>query len=203
MTRYTLEVLSVIFGASTGALAARGKRIDLFGVVVLGLVAAMGGGTLRDLLLDVPVFWVADANFITAGVFGAILTFTVARYATPPASSLQIVDAFSLAFVTMLGTSRTFQHGHAAGVCVVLGVTTGVAGGMLRDILCGEIPLVFRAHINLYATAALAGSLIFVTTSKLGIPAPWNMLIGAGVVLGLRLAALRWQIRLPEFAHRD
>lgn len=203
MTRYTLEMLAVMFGAATGALAARGKRIDLFGVVVLGLVAAMGGGTLRDLLLDVPVFWVADANFITAGVFGAILTFIVARYATPPAASLQIVDAVSLAFVTMLGTSKTLQLGHASGVCVVLGVTTGVAGGIFRDLLCGEIPLVFRAHINLYATAALAGSLMFVTTSKSGVPAPWNLLIGAGVVLGLRLAALRWQIRLPEFAHHE
>ncbi len=203
MTRYLFEHFAVMFGAATGALAARGKRIDLFGVVVLGLVTAVGGGTLRDLLLQKPVFWIVDASFVLTGAVTALATFFAVRYVAPPTQTLQLVDAASLAFVTMLGTAKTLQFEHAAAVCVVLGVTTGVAGGMIRDVLCGEVPLVFRAHINLYATAALAGSVVYLLVSAGGGTAPLNLIAGAAVIFGLRLAALKWQIRLPEFVSRE
>ncbi|HET6426259.1 MAG TPA: trimeric intracellular cation channel family protein [Planctomycetaceae bacterium] len=198
-TRYLFEHGAVMFGAATGALAARGKRIDLFGVIVLGLVTAIGGGTLRDLLLDVPVFWIVDAWYVVTGTIAALVTFFAVRYVTPPTQTLQLVDAAGLAFVTMLGTSKTWQLGHPWSVCLVLGVTTGVAGGMIRDVLCGEVPLVFRAHINLYATAALAGAVAYLVVTACGVTAPANLLGGAFVIFGLRLAALKWQIRLPEF----
>jgi uncharacterized membrane protein YeiH len=201
--RYLLEHLAVIFIAATGPLAARGKRVDLFAVIVLGLVTAVGGGTLRDLMLDVPVFWIADANFIVSGAVAAFVSFFLIRYAPPPQPMLQIADAFGLAFVTMLGTSKTWALGHAASVCVVLGVTTGVAGGMLRDVLCGEIPLVFRAHIDLYATAAMIGAIVYLLAAALRPGHPTNLIIGAAVILSLRLAAMRWRIRLPEFDLRD
>jgi uncharacterized membrane protein YeiH len=124
------------------------------------------------------------------------------RYVTPPTQTLQLVDAAGLAFVTMLGTAKTAQLGHAWAVCLVLGVTTGVAGGMIRDVLCGEVPLVFRAHINLYATAALIGAVAFLLMTSSGVTPPWNLVGGAIVIFGLRLAALKWQIRLPEFESR-
>jgi len=201
--RYLLEHLAVIFSAATGALAARGKRVDLFAVIVLGLVTAVGGGTLRDLVLDVPVFWITDASFILTGSAAAFLSFFVVRYTHPPQPMLQIADAFGLAFITMLGTSKTWQLEHAAPVCVVLGVTTGVAGGMIRDVLCGEIPLVFRTRIYLYATAAMAGSVVYLLGAAWAPRHPANLVVGAGVILVLRLAALRWQIRLPEFSTRE
>jgi uncharacterized membrane protein YeiH len=201
--RYLLEHLAVMFSAATGALAARGKRVDLFAVIVLGMVTAVGGGTLRDLVLDVPVFWIVDANFILTGTAAAFLSFFAVRYSHPPQPMLQIADAFGLAFVTMLGTSKTFQLGHATPVCVVLGVTTGVAGGMIRDLLCGEIPLVFRAQINLYATAAIVGAAVYLICASLWPRHPIHLVIGATVILVLRLAALRWQIRLPEFEPSD
>lgn len=203
MTRYFFEHFAVMFGAATGALAARGKRIDLFGVIVLGLVTAMGGGTLRDLLLQRPVFWIQDAAFVVTGATAALTAFVLFRYVTPPTQTLQIIDAVSLAFVTMLGTAKTWQFGHAWAVCLVLGVTTGVAGGMIRDVLCGEIPLVFRAHINLYATAALAGATVYLLVTAWGGGSPANLLCGAGLIFGLRLAALKWHIRLPEFATQE
>jgi uncharacterized membrane protein YeiH len=199
MTRYLLEHFAVMFSAATGALAARGKSVDLFGVVVLGMVTAVGGGTLRDVLLDVPVFWIRDSSYIVWGVTASLLSFVVARYTLPPRNTLAVIDAFGLALVTMLGTAKTLQHGHAAAVCVVLGVTSGVAGGILRDVLSGEIPLVFRTNIYLYATAAMCGSLVFLGVSHLQPGQPANLLIGAGVVLALRLAALKWRLHLPEF----
>ncbi len=202
MTRYLFEHLSVMFGAATGALAARGKRIDLFGVIVLGLVTAVGGGTLRDLLLAVPVFWIADASFVVTGATAALATFFAVRYVAPPTQTLQLVDAVGLAFVTMLGTAKTWQLDHAWPVCLVLGVMTGVAGGMIRDVLCGEVPLVFRAHINLYATAALVGAVVYLIVTACGVTPPGNLIGGAAVIFGLRLAALKWQLRLPEFETR-
>ena len=201
--RYLVEHLAIIFFAATGALAARGKRVDLFAVIVLGLVTAVGGGTLRDLVLDVPVFWIANANFILSGTTAAFLTFFVVRHTHPPQQMLQIADAFGLAFVTMLGTSKTWQLGHAAPVCVVLGVATGVAGGMIRDVLCGEIPLVFRSQIYLYATAAMVGAGVYLIGAAWCPRHPANLIMGAAAILILRLAALRWQIRLPEFASRE
>ena len=199
MTSYILEHLAVIFSAATGGWAARGKSVDLFGVIVLGLVTALGGGTIRDLLLDVPVFWVVDSNFVLTSSAAAFISFFFARYLHPAPRLIQIPDAFGLAFVTMLGTAKTMSLGHSGPVCVVLGVTTGVVGGMLRDVISGEIPLVFRPHIDLYATAALIGAMIYVAAETAWPRSPGNMLIGAAVILVLRLAALKWRIRLPVF----
>jgi len=198
-TSYVLEHLAVIFFAATSVWAAHGKSVDLFGVIVLGLVTSMGGGTIRDLLLGIPVFWIVDANFLVSSIIAATLSFFVARYFHLPQRLAQIPDAFGLAFVTMLGTSKTHLLGHASSVCVVLGVTTGVAGGVLRDVLSREIPLVFRAHIYLYATAAAIGAVIYILVESTWPNRPVSMLIGASVILILRLAAIRWQIQLPVF----
>jgi uncharacterized membrane protein YeiH len=201
--RLVLEHLAVAFGAATGVLAGRGKQIDLFGVIVLGLVTAMGGGTLRDLILDVPVYWVESSSFVVIGVLAAGAMFFAVRFVTPPSSLLQVADAFFLAFVVMLGTSKTANLGHAWPICLVLGLATGVAGGILRDVLCGQIPLVFRTHINLYATAGLAGAACYLLLHALRPGQPLNLLVGAGVTVGLRLIALRWQLRLPELRTAD
>ncbi len=198
-TSYILEHLAVIFFAATGVWAGRGKSVDLFGVIVLGLVTSMGGGTIRDLLLDVPVYWITDSRFLISSIIAASLSFFVARYYRPPLRLVQIPDAFGLAFVTMLGTSKTHLLGHAGSVCVVLGVTSGVAGGILRDVLSGEIPLVFRPHIYLYATAAATGAVVYLLVDAVWPHRPGAMLVGVSVILILRLAAIRWQIGLPVF----
>jgi uncharacterized membrane protein YeiH len=195
--RYVLEHLAVVFGAATGALAARGKGIDLFGVIVLGLVTAVGGGTLRDVVLDVPVFWVQDSSFILTGAVAAGVMFCLARYVAPSSVPLLIVDAFSLAFVATLGTHKTFGLQHTGTVCVVFGVVTGVAGGMFRDVLLGEVPLVFRPNIYLYATAALIGAIAYLLAASQSPNSPLNLAIGATVILVLRLAAIRWRLHLP------
>ena len=197
--RYALEHLAVIFGAATGALAARGKGIDWFGVSVLGLVTAVGGGTLRDVILDVPVFWVQDHSFLVSGIVAATLTIGLGRFVDPSSRVFLVTDAIFLAFVAMVGTEKTFSLHHAGTVCVLFGVVTGVAGGIFRDVLLGEIPLVFRPHIYLYATAALIGSLAYLGVASVW-PGHWsNLVVGAAVTLALRLAAIRWKLVLPVF----
>ncbi len=199
---YAVGLLAVGFSAITGALAAEGRRMDLFGVLVLALVTSLGGGTLRDLVLDVPVFWSTDDWFLWTGLAAGTLTFGAVRYWHPPHQFLLIADAIGLAFVAVLGTEKALAHQTTATTAIVLGVVTGVAGGILRDILCGEVPLVFRRETYFYATAAFGGDLVFVLLHRTAFDRTACLVVSAGVILALRLAGLRWKLALPVFRTR-
>jgi uncharacterized membrane protein YeiH len=201
---YLLEHFAVAVAAVSGVLAGRGKHIDLFGVLVLGLVTAFGGGTVRDLMSgDLPVAWIRDSNFLTTACFASLLTFALARFLEFPGRLLLIADAFTLALMTVVGARKALGLGLAPAVAVGMGVITGVAGGIVRDVLTGEIPIVFRPHINLYATAAILGAATYVLLETFSTNHDTNFVVAAAVTLVLRLAALRWKLRLPVFAHRE
>ncbi len=198
--RYILEHFGVAVAAVTGVLAARGKRVDLFGVIVLAVVTAFGGGTIRDLCLgSAPVFWVQDPRFLLNAVVVAVATFFVARLHPFPVTALLVADAFALALFTMAGAEKALSLQASPGIVVAMGVITGVAGGMLRDALTGEVPLVLRTQIYLYATAALAGALAFVLLNCWLPDVRTNMIAAIVITLGLRLGAIRWKVTLPEF----
>ena len=198
--QYLLEHFGVAVAAITGVLAARGKRLDLFGVMVLAVVTAFGGGTVRDLCLGQgPVFWINDPRYLLNATGVAVLTFFVARVRQFPETVLLVADAFALAFFTMVGAQKSLAAGTAPTIAVAMGVITGVVGGMLRDVLSGEIPLVFRQKIYLYATAALAGAVVFVLLLRWFPNERTAMIIATATTLGLRLAAIRWKMSLPEF----
>ncbi len=195
-----LEHLGVAVAAITGVLAAKGKRVDLFGVLVLAMVTAFGGGTIRDLSLgDTPVFWVRDPSFTITASITAFATFFIARARELPVNVLLIADAAALAFFTMLGAKKALSFGVAPHIAITMGVITGVAGGMWRDVLIGQIPHVFRRDIFLYATAAIFGALGFVILEKVQPNAQANLPIGAAITLILRLIGIRWRISLPVF----
>lgn len=201
---YWLEQLGVAVAAITGVLAARGKRVDLFGVVVLAVVTAFGGGTIRDLTLgDSPVFWVRDGNYILTAVAAALVTFVVARFHEFSVRALLLADAVSLAFFTMIGVKKALIFAAPAPVAVTMGIITGVAGGILRDILTGEIPYVFRKEIYFYATASLCGAVVFVLIHNSLASPQVSVIIGAAVTISLRLAAIRWKLALPLFTPRQ
>jgi uncharacterized membrane protein YeiH len=200
--RYLFEHLAVAVCAITGVLAAKNKRVDLFGVIVLALVTALGGGTLRDLILGAKPFWLLDSSFVLTASVAAAVIFLVARFWDMPDSRLLIPDACGLALFTMIGTEKALAFSSANTVAVMLGVITGVAGGMIRDLLTGEIPLVLRTGVYLYATAALCGASIFVVIApRLSSPLVSES-ITVAVILSLRLAAMRWRLRLPEYKTR-
>lgn len=202
--RYVLEHFAVAVCAVTGVLAARGKSIDLFGVVVLALVTALGGGTIRDLCLGVsPVFWIADPNYMLTAVAAALATFAIARFRELPQTVLLIADAFGLALFTMIGVEKAFAAGVADTIALFLGVVTGVGGGVIRDVLCGEIPLVFRRQIHIYATAAFCGAGLFLVLRHYFPNAPFNRIATVIVILLLRLAGIRWKLGLPLFAPQE
>ena len=198
-----LEHLGVAVAAITGVLAARGKRVDLFGVLVLALVTAFGGGTIRDLALgDLPIFWVRDSSFAITASATALVTFFIGRARELPRNVLLVADACALSFFTMLGAEKALSFHVAPHIAVAMGVITGVAGGMCRDVLSGEIPLVFRREIYFYATAAAIGAGCFVVLQSWMPNRGANLIIGTLVTLALRLAGIRWRLALPVFEGR-
>lgn len=194
-----LEQIATAVSALTGVLAARGKQVDLFGVIVLALVTALGGGTVRDLILDAhPVFWAENPAFIVTAFIAGIVVFPIARIIDLSGKFLLIADAGGLALFTIAGAAKSLDYGTHPIVAIVLGVITGVTGGMIRDVLTGEIPMVFRKQIYLYATAAFFGSIIFVLCSPFLSP-PVVQLAGILTVFLLRICAIQWRLRLPVF----
>ncbi|MEA3211624.1 MAG: hypothetical protein QOE70_4681 [Chthoniobacter sp.] len=195
---------AVAVAAIGGVLAARGKQIDLFGVLVLALVTAFGGGTVRDLMIgDLPVAWLRDLPLVATAAGATVVTFAVARVCELPRNLLLIADAFALALFTTSGAEKALGFEVAPVIAVVMGVITGVAGGIIRDVLTGQIPLVFQPHIHLYATAALLGATVFVGLAQVPGLAHASLAIGSAVTLLLRLAAIRWKLALPVFSHAE
>ncbi|MBK8001784.1 MAG: trimeric intracellular cation channel family protein [Verrucomicrobia bacterium] len=193
-----LEHFGIAVAAITGVLAARGKRIDLFGVLVLALVTAYGGGTVRDLLMgDLPPVWLRSSAYLLNATLTALVTFFVVRLRSLPERVLLIADAFALALFTMIGVRKGITLDFTPSVAILLGIITGVAGGILRDVLLGEVPLVFRREINLYATAALGGAALYVGLDAAGTAEAIATTAGVILTLTLRLAGIRWKIGLP------
>jgi uncharacterized membrane protein YeiH len=198
-----LEQFGIAVAAVTGVLAARGKRIDLFGALVLALVTAFGGGTVRDILVgDTPVQWLQNPGYLLNAATTALAAFFAVRVWTLPRQALLVADACALALFTMIGARKGIALEFSTSVVVLLGVVTGVAGGIVRDVLIGEVPLVFQPEIHLYATAAMCGASAFALLRQAGIPEHAATAAGASLVLALRLAGIRWRLSLPVIEAR-
>ena len=193
-----LSWIGIAVFAASGALAAGRKSFDAIGVGVIAVVTALGGGTLRDLLLDRhPLFWIADPTYLWVVLASAAATLLYARNRRPPSSLLLVADALGLALFTISGAQIAEQHGLHGLIVVVMGTLTGAAGGVLRDVLCNEIPLLFGPTETLYATAAIAGASAYLGLEQLGVERTVAALAGMGGVAAVRLAAIAWQLRLP------
>lgn len=195
-----LGLLGVAVCAVTGVLEAGRKQIDLFGVLVIALVAALGGGTLRDVLLARPVFWVVDHDYLVAALLAGLATFALARLVRLPARLFLIPDALGLALFTILGTRIALELDAHWLVASLMGVITGVFGGILRDVLCNEVPLVFSGE--LYATAAWSGALLLILSRAQDSGGDLAVVAATVAVLVIRLAGIHWRIRLPKFSMR-
>ena len=196
---YALDLIGIAVFAISGALAAGRKALDLIGVVVLALATAVGGGTIRDLLLDRhPIFWLADPAYLVVIVAAALFTVGYTRWRRAPEATLLIADALGLALFSVAGAQIAERAGLPAMSCVLLGTITGAAGGAVRDVLSMEIPLVLRSGY-LYATAAIAGTGAYFALEALGLERPLATLAGMSVVAGLRFASIWWGLELPVF----
>jgi uncharacterized membrane protein YeiH len=196
---YTLEMLGTAAFAVSGALAASRKRMDIFGFCVLALMPAVGGGTIRDIIIDRgPVFWVNDNRYIAVAIIAALVVFFAPH--RKPGGRRQLLiwaDALGLALFAALGTEICLQHDTGPLVAVMLGVTTAVTGGMIRDVICNEIPLILSREI--YATAAFAASLAYVLANSLGVSDNLSLAVGVTAGLVVRGLAIIYNWSLPSF----
>ena len=203
MTFYVLDLLGVSVFAISGALVAGRKRLDLLGVVVIAAVTAVGGGTLRDLLLDQhPVFWIADPVYLYVILASTAFTIAYTRRFRPPERMLLVADALGLAVFTISGAQIAERAGLPGIAVVLMGTLTGAAGGVIRDVLTAEIPLILQRG-QIYATAAIAGGTVYLVLQNAGMEGTAAALVGMAVVASLRLAAIIWRITLPVFTVAD
>ena len=199
---YWIGLIAVAVNALTGVLDAGRKRMDLVGAVMVGMATALGGGTVRDVLLDRPVFWIRDQNALVAAFATSLFIFFAVRGLKLPQRLFLIPDAIGLALFTIAGTQIALQWHTPWLVASLLGVTTGVVGGVLRDVLCNEVPLVF-VRGELYASAAWAGALALIGLQEMGVSPVIAAWAGMAVVLAARLLAMAFRITLPTYSERQ
>jgi len=191
-----LDMAGVFVFAVSGALTAANKKMDVFGFIVIALITAVGGGTLRDLVLDVPVFWLSQPVYVWITLVAASLTFIFTQTFHRGQNLFLWFDAIGLSVFCVLGAAKTYAISGDPTIAVMMGVISAVAGGMFRDIICNEIPLIF--HSEVYATAAFTGATIFIIASTFGLTPSISMLIGAIAAFALRSAGILWAWALPK-----
>lgn len=196
-----IEVGGTVAFAVSGLIEAMRKRMDVVGVFSVAFVSAFGGGTVRDLLLDRrPLFWVEHEAYLWL-VFAMVITapwWLKAVLHDAGARLMEWTDAFGLGLFAISGTSIAVAAGMSVGVSVLMGATTAIVGGVARDVLCNEVPKVYRDH-RPYALCAVAGSLAFLGLSALGLASELASLVGIGVATGSRLLAIAFDWQLPSW----
>lgn len=196
---YLIDLAGVAVFAVSGVLAAGRKNLDLFGVLVIATVTAIGGGTIRDLLLGRhPIFWMSDTVYLWVIITVSSFTMIYVHFGRVPLPALSLADALGLALFSIAGAQIAERFGHAGMVAVILGTITGAAGGVIRDILLGEIPLILRNR-ELYATAAILGIAAYLGLESLGVNRPLAAYVGMAVVAGIRFGSIFWDLRVPAF----
>ncbi len=195
----TLDLVGIFVFAISGGLVAVRKDLDLFGVLVLAGTTGLGGGFLRDLLIGAtPPAALADWRYLLVPAAAGLVTFRFHRFVGRLERGVNVFDAFGLALFCVTGALKAAEYGLGPLPAALMGMVTGIGGGMARDLLTGRVPLVFRGE--LYATPALTGAAIAVVGDQLGTPVLVGALLGAGVCLGWRLLAIRrdWQAPRPR-----
>lgn len=201
MILHYLDLVGVAVFAVSGVLAARSRGLDLLGVIVIAAITAIGGGTLRDLLLNRhPIFWITDAQYLTVIIASALLTVAYVRVWPAPEGVLLVADALGLALFALSGAEVAEAAQCPPIIVVLMGTMTGVAGGVLRDVITAQVPLILRREI--YATAAIAGVALYLLLQALGLQRSRAFATGMAVVVALRLLAIRWRLQLPIFRMR-
>lgn len=195
-----IYLIAITAEAMSGALAAGRRHMDLFGVVFIAFITALGGGTVRDVLLgNFPVTWTQHPPYIYLTISAGLLTIVIARYVRHLRQLFLVLDAMGLVAFTLLGCRVALGMEYATPVVIMAGMITGIFGGILRDILCNRIPQVLRQE--LYASVSLLVAGLYVGLTWLAINENVILLLAFVLGLGLRLLAIRWHISLPVFRY--
>lgn len=193
---YTIDLLGTMVFAISGTMAANRQRINFVGAGFTGFVTAIGGGSLRDVFLNLRPVWVDDPNYILVILIGIVLSMIGNKFLNNLARTLTFFDALGIGFFCIVGVQKSLMYESSGVAAVILGMFSGVMGGVTRDTLLNELPLIFRKEI--YATACLAGSLLFVILQNIGVSNAINAWVSAMLIVLIRLIAVRYQLTLPS-----
>lgn len=192
------DYLGTLAFAISGIRLAAGKGLDWFGAYVVGFVTAVGGGTIRDILLDIKPFWLVQPSYLIITALGLIFTIIFRRQVVRLNHSLFVFDAIGLGLFVVVGVAKSYAAGFPWWVAVIMGTVTGSFGGLLRDVLINETPLIFRT--DFYASACVLGSIIYVLMGHYSsLPIEWVQFISAISVFVFRVLAVVLHIQLPTF----
>lgn len=192
-----LDIIGVFVFAISGVLAAINKKLDLFGVFIIAFVTALGGGTLRDVLIGrMPVGWMENLNYVYIIILGCIVAIVFRNYLNKLRVSLFLFDTIGLGVYTLIGIEKGLEYGLHPTVCITLGTITASFGGLIRDILCNEIPLLLRKG-TIYATICIIGGILFFVLRFLGLEDSVNELITSLFIIIFRLMAVHFCWSLP------
>lgn len=195
--QYALELTGTFVFAISGALAIREKEHDLFGAGFTGFITAIGGGTLRDILLNsYPLVWVGNVQVLYAILAGILVAFIFPDFLSRLRKTFFLFDTLGIGFFTVLGVEKALSLGVRPEIAAIMGMFSAVMGGVIRDTLTNEIPILFRKEI--YASACLAGAILYVVLNHYGLARDYNLLISMSVVISIRLISMRYKLSLPR-----
>lgn len=193
-----LDILGTVSFAISGALIAMRKRFDPFGVFIIGFVTALGGGTLRDILIgNLPVNWTLHIETVFVVIFSVILAMILRGKLKYVNRSLFLFDTIGLGIFTIVGTEIGIKSQFHPMICVALGTISASFGGVIRDILCNEIPIIFRKEI--YATPCIVGASIFILLHHLQVDTVITYIVTTSFVIAIRLIAVKFKLYIPAF----
>ena len=191
-----IDILGTVSFAISGVLTALKKRMDLFGIFIIAFVTAVGGGTLRDVLIDAPITWMSDLTFVYLIMLAAVIAILFRKKLNYLRKSLFLFDTIGIALYTIVGVEKGISAGYPPLICVALGTMSACFGGVIRDILCNEIPIIFRKEI--YATACILGGGMYFLLLKSSLSSDLVVILSGATVITIRILAVRFNISLPS-----
>lgn len=194
-----IDYLGTFAFAISGIRAAGDKKFDLFGAYIIGLATAIGGGTLRDVLLNLTPFWMLQPSYLIVSGLALVTSLALYKSIQKLSRTIFLFDAIGLGLFTVVGLEKALDAGFPFWVAVIMGMITGSVGGVIRDVLVNEVPLLFRRDI--YALACVAGGLVYGLCLELDLDQALIKIIAASTVIIIRIAAVTYHIRLPIFRH--
>ncbi len=196
--QYILELSGTFFFAVSGALAIQGHHDDLFGAGFTGFVTAIGGGTVRDIMLgSYPLVWIGDIYFLYSIFAGVIVAYVFFRHLVELRRTFLFFDAMGISFFAIIGVEKALSLGVRPEIAAIMGMFSAVMGGVIRDTLTNEIPVIFRKEI--YATACLAGAILYLVLYRAGVDRDINLIVSIILILVIRLLAVKYRLSLPNF----
>ncbi|WP_394340159.1 trimeric intracellular cation channel family protein [Lutibacter citreus] len=192
-----LDITGVVAFAISGALVALRKKLDTFGVFIIAFATSVGGGTLRDILIDKPVFWIENVHYFYPILLGVLLAIIFRKKLRYLSRSLFLFDTIGLGLYTIVGTEIGINYNLHPIICITLGTISASFGGVIRDILCNKIPLIFKKEI--YATASIIGAIVFLILSHYKLDQRICYIFTSFIVITIRLIAVRFNLKLPTF----